>query len=186
MALIPVGTRSGRPYCPNPKPAICNSANAVYIGDAVVLNAGGGNADGIMEVDVAGDGGAILGVVVGIIPTSYDSEPYKTTATTERTLLIETDPDILYAVKEDGDGGFMAATNINNVVDIINNGTGSNTSGLSSNLLDSSTAAAGSSATFVIHGLHRDIDNSIGSASTIWEVYINEAQLAAGNAGNGV
>lgn len=186
MALIPVGTRSGRPYCPNPKPAVCNSANAVYIGDYVVLSADGGNAAGIQEVDVGSDGGAIYGVVVGIVPTAYDSTPYKTTATTERTLLIETDPSILYAIKEDGTGGFMTVSNINNVVDIDANGTGSNSSGLSANVLDSNTAAAGSAATFVISGLHQDIDNAVGSVNTIWEVYINEAQLAPGNAGNGV
>lgn len=186
MALIPVGHLNNGSYCPNPKPMTCNSANAVYVGDAVIASADGASADGIRECDIAPDGGAILGVVVGIEVESYNSPRYKTTATTARTLLVETDPAIIYAIQEDTTGGALAATNVGNVIDLDLNGTGSSISGKSANVLDSSTAAAGSSATLLIVGKHQDIDNAIGTTSTVWEVVINEIQQAPGSASNGV
>lgn len=185
--MIPIRTLAGAPYQPNAQEVACTTANAIYIGDAVKL-AGTGTVAGVIEVDISADGGAdIWGIVVGVVPTSYDSDPYKTTATTERTLLVETDLDLVYAVAEDAVGGAIdQETALGSVVDLISNGSGNNVTGLSSNKLDSNTVATGSSAKLRIIGLSQDIKNSAGAAGSVYEVVINEAQAQRGNAGNGI
>lgn len=186
MALIPAGTRLGAPYIPNAKRFSCTTSNAVYIGDPVVRVSGGGTTAGIPSCDICGATAAPHGVTTGIISTAYDSTPYKSTSTTERILLVETDPNILYSVGEDGGGAYMAATNISNVADLTGIGTGSNNTGISSVLIDSSTAASGSSAQVVLWGLAQIVGNAYGSSSTLWLAYLNEAQLVAGSSSNGV
>ena len=171
-------------------PAVCNSANAIYVGDTVKVISDGANSDGVLEVDVGADGGAdIFAVVHSIVPEDYNSDPYKTTATTEVKLniaIVAQNPGVRYTIKEDAVGGALAATNVGNVADLIGNGTGVARTGMSSNLIDSDTAAAGSSAQLRLLRKIPLIGNDIGDTSTLWEVVINEMQFPMGGANNGV
>lgn len=163
-------------------------ATAIYVGDPVKLGAAGQTVTGLPAVELAAAGDSIYGIVTAVIPDRYDSVPYKA-ASTLRTLEIETSREMLYEIEEDGLGAAVTVAEIGNVADIINPGTGSTRTGLSACKLDSSTAAAGSSAQVIIKALVQRPDNelssTVGTAYNKWIVGINERQLPLGDAVNG-
>lgn len=176
--LTPRRYRSGAPFVgPLRKYYVpASDATALFNGDPVVL-AGTGDARGVSAVTRASVGGRITGVVCGIandpsVPGSNDMlELGYRPASTEGYVLVCDDPDVLYEIQEDSDGGALAATNIGQNADIVI-AAGSTFTRRSGVMLDSSTAAVTATLALRIVELEQRVDNEIG-ANAKWLVAIN-------------
>lgn len=146
---------------------------AVYLGDPVKL-AGSADADGVPTVAQAAAGDTVIGVVVGVVPETHDSLIYRA-ASTARYVLVADDPDLLFRVQEDSDGGALAATDVGNNCDLII-GSGSTTTGYSGVEIDSSTKATTTAQVRIVE-LHQTADNEIGTNAK-WLVRIVEHRNA--------
>jgi hypothetical protein len=174
--LTPVRHRNGAPYngAANVYVIPASDGTAVFIGDAV-KSAGSADAEGVPTVARAAAGDAVRGVVVGVLPDTRESLPYRA-ASTLRKVLVADDPDLVFEIQEDSVGGALTADEAGENADLIV-AAGSTLSGRSGMELDSSTHTT-SSAQFRILRLVRRPDNEIG-ANAKWEVAINEHELAA-------
>lgn len=173
--LRPIRHLNGNPY--NGAARRCfipaTDSTATFVGDAVV-SAGSADADGVPTVAQASAGGAIRGVIVGFEVNGTDLEtPYRL-ASTARYCFVCEDPDVVFEIQEDSDGGALAAANVGNNADIVV-GSGDTSGGASGMELDSSTAAT-TAATLNILGLSQRADNEIGTNAK-WEVIITEHEL---------
>lgn len=183
--LRPVKYLSGAPYngAANRYCIPASDATAAYIG-SMVKPAGSADANGVMTVtsNVA-TGNPVIGVVVGVEPVSGDSTTYRV-ASTLRYVYVADDPNLVFEVQEDSVGGALAVTAVGNVADATGFTGGSTTTGLSSTLLDSSTATASGDGTedLLIWGLVQRPDNEIGSTAK-WLVRLNNHFLVDGSAG---
>lgn len=148
-------------------------ATAIYIGDPVKL-AGSADADGVPTVQQAAAGDTLIGVVVGVQAETHASTVYRA-ASTARYVWVADDPDLLFAVQEDSDGGALAATDVGNNADLVI-GTGSTTTGYSAAEIDSSTKATTTAQVRVVE-LYRAPDNEIGT-NAVWLVRIVEHRNA--------
>lgn len=184
--LRPLRYISGAPY--NGAATIfhvpASDSTAIYIG-GLVKSAGTANADGVMSVtgNVA-TGDPVLGVVTGFAYVTADSPTYRP-ASTERFVMVETDPNVLYEVQEDSVGGALAATAVGNTADLIGFTAGSTATGLSAIEIDSSTATASGDGTqdVLILGLSQSpADNAIG-VNAKWLVRLNNHAMVDGAAG---
>jgi hypothetical protein len=153
---------------------------AVYVGDAV-KSAGSATADGIATVAQVAAGDRILGVVIAVEAEVESSLKYRV-ASTNRYVDVCVDKNIVYQITEDAVGGALAATNVGQVADLVV-GSGNTMFGYSGMQIDSSTAAAGSSAQLKLLGLASIPGNAFG-ADAVWEVRIHEDELA--DSANGV
>lgn len=190
--LKPVGNIAGAPW--NGKPTLyyvpASDLTAFYLG-ALVKPGGTASAEGVPSVsgNVA-TGNPVLGVVVGIDPvmgagaSGRDSTTYRA-ASTERYVYVCDDPNALYEVQEDGEGGALAATNIYMAADLTGFTSGSTTTGLSSIEIDSSTATASGDGTedVLIVGFARRPDNELGSQWGKFIVRLNNHFFIDGSAG---
>lgn len=181
--LKPVRYRSGAPYngAATRYHVPSSEANNIFIGDLVSVTGTGGETDGRgvrPEVTQTAAGAAAIGVVVGFENLTSDnlSRTHRP-ASTAGYLLVADDPDLVFEVQEDSDGGALAATNIGQNADIVV-GTGNTLTGTSAAQLDSSTAA-GANGQLRIVNLSTRVGNEIG-ANAKWLVFINEHQYAAG------
>lgn len=181
--LRPVKSRNaGAPYTGGTNMYFVPStdATALYEGDVVQL---AGSADTLGTATVtratAGAGNPILGVIVGFIPLATREQlPYRA-ASTAQYVLVNDDPNTLYAVQEDSVGGVVAAASVGLNIDLIA-GSGSTYTGLSGWMGDSSTVATGATLQCKLEGI--DI-NSNGDAYQTLLVSLNNAQHASGVAG---
>lgn len=166
------------------------------VGDPVKLagtSAQIGNGPYRATVALCASGDAIFGVVEGVDPLSAAQSMnldrrYCPASTAMYVQVRLANPYDVYAITEDG---AIATTSVGMVADITGNGGGTSVtecdtaSGLSTVMLDSSTAASGSSATLKIIGFEDVPDNTPGSTNSSVLVIINEtAEVGAG--GNGV
>ena len=173
FGLIPVKYRDGRPYtgaytrCYVP----ATDGTALYIGDPVQI-AGSADADGIPTVTraTAGGGNYIFGVVVAVEPSTAESYTYRP-ASTAAYVHVASDPDLMFLIQEDSDGGALAATNVGQNVDLVA-GTGSAATGKSGFEADSSTANTTNTLQLRIHKLWESPNNAIGT-NAVWQVSIN-------------
>lgn len=185
MGLKPVRYLSGAVYtgAANTYSIPDTDATAVYLGGLVKL-AGSANADGVATVtgNVA-TGDAVVGVVVGVAPVTADSTIYRE-ASTDRKVMVADDPNLLFEVQEDSDGGALAATDVGSVADLTAFTGGSTTTGLSSIEIDSGTATASGDGTqdVLIWGLAQRQDNAIGNQAN-WLVRLNNHAFIDGNTG---
>jgi hypothetical protein len=179
--LVPVKYLNGTPY--NGKcgkyyiPA--TDSTAVYIGDPVKL-AGSADARGIPTVAKASSTEVFVGVVVGVEPETADSTRYRA-ASTGRYVFVADDPDLLFEIQEDSDGGALAATDVGLNANFIDGG-GSTTTAFSGLEIDSSTAATTATLDFQIVRLADREDNVIGNYAK-WLVKLNNHQFVDGTTG---
>lgn len=190
--LRPVGDLNGASWTGKARmyyiPA--SDSTAVYIG-GLVKPAGSADAEGVPSVTGnVSTGNAVVGVVVGIDPAlgaganGRDSTIYRA-ASTERYVYVADDPNTLFEIQEDGEGGALAATNLMMSADITGFTSGSTTSGLSSIEIDSSTATASGDGTedVLIVGFARRPDNELGSQWGKFIVRLNNHFYIDGSAG---
>lgn len=190
QGAVPVGTLGSSNWNGkvNPYIFLTGDSTACHIGDFVKLAGSSGTA-GLALVygyDVEGmpsiakataSDTTIVGAVVGFSPLYTDlnlSGIYRL-ASTARIAYVSDDPDTIYEMQEDSVGNNMDADMVGLSTDIIT-GTGSNTTGISGQMLDSSdTATAGGQ--MRILGLSRRMDNAIGEFAK-WLVKINVSEGA--------
>jgi|CXWL01.1.fsa_nt_gi hypothetical protein len=190
--LKPVRHISGAPYngAMNKYYVPASDGTAIYLG-GIVKPAGSADAAGVPSVtgNVA-TGNPVIGVVVGIDPLEgagadgRDSTTYRV-ASTERYVYVADDPDLIFEIQEDGEGGALAATNMWMAADITGFTSGSTSTGLSSIEIDSSTATAAGDGTedVLIVGFVSRPENELGSQWGKFLVRLNNHFFVDGAAG---
>lgn len=172
--LRPVAGIGGSRFVSNVQQCFVPSTdgNALYIGDPVIFK-GTASVDGYTHVGIAtAAGGAyVSGVVVGLVPDPlYPTTLYRA-ASTARYLMVEVG-NVLFEIEEDGIGGALGLTGVSGNADLIA-GNGSNTTGLSGWLLDSSTLQTTATLQLRIQSFVDRIDNDPASANAKVLVSIN-------------
>lgn len=180
--------QGGRMYC-----IPSTDANAFAIGDPVVL-AGSADANGVPTITLAsaGTGNQVLGAFIsGAGALAYGGEygvpaesPIVIPATKSRAyyVLVADDPNIVFEIQEDNDGGDLAAvdTGLNcNLVSGANNGY------ISGWQLDSSSKASGATLQVKLLGLAQLSPGTVNAFGTDakWWVLINNHNYRVGQAG---
>ncbi len=171
---------------------IPSAQGAIYIGDPLIP-LGTTDANGVPDVGIAVAGathiivGSFLGVCngpAGSGVTMLQSSPVYHAASVAGYAFICDDPNVMYTIQEDSDGGAIAITTGGYANgNLIAGAGGSTVTGMSSWMLDSSTVATGN-ATYQVKviGLTRGPDNAIGNYAR-WNVFINLPGLAQNTAG---
>src|SRR3972149_5912803 len=156
-----------------------NRTDAIGIGSVVMLT---GQADDgleglpcvakfVGELDDSGAGGTAgsvpVGVVVGFqlsttVGASLDL-PQSRAASTSRLVLVCDDPNALFEIQEDSNGGQLAAASVG-LHAALTADTPSATTGYSNQELDTSTAAAGASFPIKIISFARRVDNEVSTS----------------------
>ena len=184
--LRPVGMVSGVPYSGSNRTysIAAGDATAVYIGDAVKL-AGTTqliNGSPYSDVVIAATGDVMLGVVVGILPSTRDSLTYRA-ASTQRLLLIADDPNLLFEIAQGSGGTALTANDVGLNVDL-SVVAGSTITGYSGSVINNATEATTNTLDLKIIGIVDRADNDIGTAvgtgaaSSRFLVRINRHQFA--------
>jgi hypothetical protein len=157
-----------------------SDGTALYIGDPVVKN-GSASPEGVAGVILATAGGPITGVVQGFMPNgTVDMAGYRA-ASTAAYVLVNTDPDTLYEIQEDGVGGTLTVASVGLNASFVA-GTGNAYSHRSGAMLDSSTAATTAGLELKIVGLKQVPGNDFG-ANAKFVVKINNSTEANASAG---
>ena len=155
---------------------------ALYIGDPLVAT-GASDANGIPVVQIASAGGSAftIGPMCGIVAAgepqiaiTRDQVIYHP-ASTSQYILVADDPNLLFMIQEDSVGGSIAtATAGTKNADLVA-GTGSNTTGYSGWMLDSSTIQTTSTLQLRIMSALQQTDNVVGTTDSFakWLVKIN-------------
>lgn len=198
FGLRPLRYRSGLPY--NDAATLyyvpATDGTALYIGDPVVKTSHGNAAAyygnppaslATVTLATAGAGNGITGVVVGFVAEQATSPVYRA-ASTERGVYVADDPNLVFAIMDDG----VVATDYTwtSANAILNSATysGSTATGLSGWTMSTATryvAATGSSATAQLKILRlRPVVNNAVGANAVWEVVINQ-HTESGGAGSG-
>lgn len=158
-----------------------SDSNIIAIGDPVILAAAMDAAEDRPTIALAAAGDALVGAVVSFEPDP--TQPYNgdyRPASTRRVALVCDDPDAIFQVQEDADGGAVSAANVGasfNADIVVSAATAVTRE--SRTMLDSSTAAA-TSAQLKIVGILRDGSNAAAqSGGAILEVVIHEHALKA-------
>lgn len=130
-------------------------STALAYGDFVKLVAAMDPKSEVSVVARAAAGDTLVGAVVGFRPDA--SAPYTTTraASTNRYVEVCDDPNAMYEVQEDADGGVVSAANVGEMYNADIVVAAASSAGDSGTMLDSSTAAA-TSAQLKILGAVRD------------------------------
>lgn len=177
MGLRPVRHITGAPYSGAVEHFTCADANAIYIGDPVILSGTSQTYNGrsYRDVDQAATGDVVIGVVVGVLPVTADSLRYRA-ASTLRLLAVATSPDLVFEIQEVSGGTALTANdaglNTNFVV-----GSGSTITGLSGVELNNGTELGTNTLDLRILSPVPREDNAIGEHCK-WEVMINRHQYA--------
>lgn len=187
FGLRPIRYVSGAPYNGATNryfvPATDTSA-AVYVGGLVKL-AGGADANGIPTVtgNVA-SGNPVVGVVVSVEPVTADSTMHRVNSTA-RYVNVADDPNLLFEVQEDSDGGALGAGAAGATCTLVGFTSGSAVTGRSAIEIDSSGLSETSDTDDDVRiiRLAQRPDNAIG-ANAVWEVRLNVHQYV--NAAVGV
>lgn len=137
-----------------------SDANAVYIGDPVIVT-GTGNTDGVPYVAkaTAGSGAYFTGVVVGVIPTTDESTVYRA-ASTECLVLVADDPNQLFEIQSNGTA---AVTALGANADFSFGSGGSTASGQSGGVLAESTVDTTNTLQLRIERFSPVLNNEIGA-----------------------
>lgn len=160
-------------------------ATAAFIGDLVKLDAtgdtaaAGGDALGVRSVIQAAAGDASAGVIVGfeVLPGSLDTPVYRA-ASTGRYVYVADDPNILFEIQEDADGGALAVADVGLNANVIV-AAGSTTTGSSGMELDTSSKNTTATLQLKIVEFVQRVDNEVGSANAKVLVKINNHQLGS-------
>lgn len=186
--LRPVCHKSGACYDGAVVPMYKNASygTALYIGDPVLVVAGGSNTadvDGyqpgtLQEVEVASAGGHISGVVVGFKPDPDNLARVYSPATTEAIVFVCADPDVLFEIQEVSGGTALGAAAVGLNASFVY-AAGSSVTGMSGVELNNATEATTLALDLKIRGLANRPDNAIGEHAK-WLVQINQHSFASG------
>jgi hypothetical protein len=175
--FTPVRYRDGTPYTGAAQRCSYITAADLYVGD-VVSTSGTADATGVMGVSLTGETAAVYGIVVGFEPIVSDlTANYITSAQATGDgafVLVATDKNIVFEVKEDGGGAFNAAVDVGLNTNSIDGGAVP-AYGESGAVLDSSDKATTATLQFKLLGLAQTPDNAFGDSDTVWEVTINQS-----------
>ncbi len=159
-------------------------STAIYTGDPVKLVADG-------DIELAAAGNVILGVFQGVSYKKSDGEvvftkhwPGAVSSGTDIVALVIDDPMVTYSVWDDGDSDYLTAADIGTCANHVA-GSGSTTTGLSGDMLDTSDASNSQAGFKILRKVNRP-GNDFGSANgdqVEVEVYVNEPFLAPFTAG---
>jgi hypothetical protein len=197
----PVKHVTGSPYNgqANMYAVAAADATALFVGDPVKLD-GSSNSAGVATVTKATQGAAVLGVVVGVIPTKMDpvtgamsagsvvlDTPQYRAASTAQYVLVCDNPDVIYEVEAvtgaNASYSFLAAdVGLNADLSTV---AGSTTTGTSAAALDMATKAATATLQFKILGSVLKVDNEPTGNATKVNVLINNATLGGGTGATG-
>lgn len=185
FGLRPVCYLNGAPYNGQANQYFVSAGEAasIFIGDPVRLSdVASTSVDGLPSAEVGVQSSALVGVCVGTVPVTRDSNIYREGGV-NRIILVADDPNILFEVKEDSDSGVIALASIGLNCDLIA-GTGSAVTGNSGWLLDSSSVATWVTCDVqIMRGVDR-VDNTLASSYADWLVRLNNHQYR--NATTGV
>jgi hypothetical protein len=155
-------------------------STAVFVGDPVIANGTASVPTVSSEFEghylpqviraTAGSGAYTTGVVVGVEPIEQSSTTYRA-ASTERVVYVNDDPNQMFEIQEDSDGGALAAVNTGQNADFII-GTGSTVTGLSAAEIDSGTADTTATLQLRLERLVPRSDNTVGNYAK-WLVRFN-------------
>ena len=153
---------------------------ALFIGDPVIITGTAaiptvasefkGHTLPVVTIATAAGGSYVSGVVVGVEPITAESLVYRA-ASTQRVVYVNDDPDQLFMIQEDSDGGALAVTATQSNADFII-GSGSTTTGLSAVEIDSSTEATTATLQLRLERFAPREDNALG-ANVDWIVRLN-------------
>ena len=186
QGAVPVGTLGASSWNGRTSAYLMIDSTACHIGDFVKLAGSSGTTEVVNGQDCAGmatvskataSDTTLVGAVVGFSPKQTDlnlSGIYRA-ASENRIAYVSDDPNTIYEMQEDSVGNNMDADMVGLSTDIIT-GTGSNTTGISGQMIDSSdTGTAGGQ--MKILGLSKRVDNAIGQYAK-WLVKINVGEGA--------
>jgi hypothetical protein len=178
--LVPVGTVSGAPYSGAARVYSVAAANAtaIFVGDLVTAATTSQTVNGVIMQDVVqgATGDVFQGVVVGVLPDTSTSLPYRA-ASTLRRLLVCDDPNVLFEAEDVATGTPLAAADVGLNVNVTV-GTGSTVTGYSGMELDNSTEATTNTLDLKLVAVPNRADNDLASASAKFLVRINRHRLA--------
>lgn len=139
-------------------------STAIFIGDPVTITGASLFINGqVFPVAAqAASGGIIDGVVVGVLQDTRDSTIYRA-ASTQRILLVNTDPNAEFEVQQVSTGTPLTANDIGLNVDFVV-GTGSTVTGMSGVTLNNTTEASTNTLDLKITGMVNRADNDPGTA----------------------
>lgn len=173
FGLKPVRYLSGAPYngAVNMYSVAAGYGTGIFIGDPVVDIGTTQQINGAYykDVQLAATTDVITGVVVGVVPVTADSLPYRA-ASTQRILMVADDPNLIFEAQEATGGGLAAADLGLNIS--FNAGTPSTFTGLSGLTLKTDTEANTNTLALKLFGIVNRADNEIGD-SCKWLVRIN-------------
>jgi len=163
---------------------------AIFIGDLV-------RSDNTYSADTTGKypgiyqaaaGGAVRGVVIGFSDQPYmafdtsDLDRKYCPASKAMYALVVDDPDVLFEIQEDSDGGNISADSIGLNCDVTIDTTGDTNSGISGMELDSSDVSVDTDHQLRILRVVNREDNALGT-NCKFLVKINEHELSASTVG---
>jgi hypothetical protein len=185
FGLRPYSMKSGAPYNGAIRVYYVPASNptALYLGDPVVniTNSSDGNGIQTVQVASAGDSNQILGAFQGItnnagqtvITLQQTQTPYLA-ASQAAYVMVSDDPDLLYAVQEDGSGGASMVSGASGRNANLLSGTGNNYSGQSGWTMQTSSLATTAAHQLRIIQLLQEPDNAVGQYAR-WLVKLNQA-----------
>lgn len=183
MGFVPVCDANGRRYVGKGNRYYKGTAANTRIckGDRVVAVASH-DPLGNREIVKAAAGSPCTGVVVGFEVDTTNLHKLCYEATDTGYLMVEDDPNILYRIQEDSDGGALAIiTAVGEYIDSITNLDGDQQTGLSKLQLDSSTLGSGVACR--IARLDNSPDNAVGTYAK-WLVQMNQSTEINDSASN--
>ena len=179
FGLRPVGNVSGGPRNGALRyySTATGDGTAIYINDPVTLSGASQTINGSIysDVDQAATGNVIVGVVVAVQFVTAESLRYRA-ASTQRILLVDTNPDTIFEIQEVSGGTALTANDIGLNANFVV-GSGSTTTALSGVELNNGTENTTNTLDLHIVGLVDRPDNAIGEHAK-WLVRINRHQYA--------
>ena len=181
FGLKPIRHLNGMPWNGQVKRVYFKSttAGACYIGDIVDINGSSDTAGEVPDVilGTVGDNHPIYGVIVGFEPNPDDLTQLYRPTLTERYAWACVDPDVIYAIRDDGAAALTADSVGLNAV-LIQAVAGSTITGLSGMALDTNSDVPSATATNQLLILNKaPIGGNDLDKNAVWEVLISRHRL---------
>lgn len=179
---VPVRHLNGRPIIMNKYYVPSTDSTALYRGDFVgLVNAMDPKGEVAVVKALGATGDAPIGVVCGFEPDASNvyTGHYRP-ASTNCYVLVCDDPDVVFAIAEDADGGAVSQANIASHANAdIALGAGNAYTGLSGHALDSNTATTSSAVLKILGAVADGTNAGAASGGAYLEVIIFEHALKA-------
>lgn len=179
FGLKPVQHRNGQPYTGSGRvySVAAGNGTAIYVGDLVTLAGTSQTINGAVYSDVvqSATGDVFQGVVIGVLPDTQDSLKYRA-ASTQRLLLVEDSPDLLFEIQEVTGGTPLTANDVGLNANVVV-AAGSTVTGMSGMELNNASEATTNTLDVKIVGFVNRVDNEIGEHAK-WLVALNRHRFA--------